>query len=45
MDVNWTYSDDLFITHTNIKLLYYTPKTNVMLYVNSISISKKKKER
>ena len=33
-DVIYT-CDDHFAIHTNIKLLWHTPATNIMLYVNN----------
>ena len=38
MDVNKIYDDDHFAIYTNIESLYCTLDTNIMLYVNSISI-------
>ena len=38
MALNEIYCDGLFSIYTNIKLLYSTPKTNIMLYVNYILI-------
>ena len=38
MDINRTYCGDHFVVYTNIKSLCCTPATNIMLYVNYISI-------
>ena len=35
----------IILLHTNIESLYYTPETNIMLYVNNISIKKRKEKR
>ena len=51
-DVNWTYCGDHFIMYKNIKSLYCTPETNIILYVkynlikNKLKpyVKKKKKE-
>ena len=39
-DVNWTYCGDHFNIYTNIESLCRTAETNLMLYVNFISIKK-----
>lgn len=36
MDVNKIYWGDHFTAYTNIKPVYGTPKTNIMLYVSCI---------
>lgn len=41
MDVNWSHFDDHFIRYANIKLLYCSPETNIMLNVTHIWIKKK----
>ena len=38
MDVNWTYCGDHFYMYTNIKSLYCTLATNIMLYINYLSL-------
>ena len=38
IDVNQTYCDDHFAIYINIKSLCCMPETNIMLYVNCISI-------
>ena len=38
MNVNWTHCDDSFAIYTYIESLCYIPETNIMLYVNYISI-------
>ena len=40
MDVNQTYCGDHFTIYINIKSLYCIPETNIILYVNYISIKK-----
>lgn len=45
MDVNQTHSGDHFAMYTNIESLYCIPETDIMLYVNCISIKKKVKGR
>lgn len=40
MNVNWIYCAVYFTIYTNVDLLCYTPDTNVMLYVNCISVKK-----
>ena len=40
MNVNWTYCGDHFAVYTNSESLYCTPETNMVLYVNHISINK-----
>ena len=42
MGINGTYSSGHFTIHTYIKSSCWTPKTNIMLYVNFISILKDK---
>ena len=44
MDVNQTYCGDYFTIYTNIKSCC-TPKTSIMLYVNSLSLSLFERER
>ena len=34
MNISQTYHSDHFVIYTNIKSLYSTPETNIMLYVN-----------
>lgn len=34
MNISQTYHSDRFVIYTNIKSLYSTPETNIMLYVN-----------
>ena len=43
MNVNQTYCGDHFAIYTNIKSLYCTPETNVMLYVK-LFLNKSKEE-
>ena len=38
MEVNQTYGGEHFTTYSNIESLCGTPETNVMLYVNCISV-------
>lgn len=40
MDINQTFCGDYFAMYTNIKSVCCTPKTNIMLYINYISIKK-----
>ena len=40
-----TSHDDCFLMCANVKSVCNTPETNTMLYVNSVSIGKKKKEK
>lgn len=40
MDINWTYCGGYFAIYTNIKSLCHSPKTNITLYVNDISVFK-----
>lgn len=42
MDINYTYCGDHLAIFINIKLLYWTPKTN-RLYIKYTSILKKAK--
>lgn len=42
MDVNQTYYDDNYTGYTNIQSLCYTNETNIMLYLNFISIKDNK---
>ena len=44
MDVNWTYCGDHFVIYTSVEPLCCTPETNITLYVNFISIKRKKKK-
>lgn len=37
MDVNYTYCHDHFAIYIHIESLFYTPATNIMLYVNYIT--------
>ena len=34
IDVKWTYCGDYFTVYTNIKSLYCTPETNIILCFN-----------
>ena len=36
-NVNWTYCGDYFAVYTDIKSLYYTPETNILLYISYTS--------
>ena len=45
MNVNWTYCGDHLAIYTYIDSLCYTPETNIMLYVNYISIKKIKEKK
>ena len=45
MDINQTYCGDHFTIYTNIKSLYYTPETNIILYANYTSIKNKTEYR
>ena len=38
MNISQTYHSDHFVIYTNIKSLYSTPETNIMLYVNYTSM-------
>ena len=42
MNVNQTYCSDCFAVDINIESLHYMPETNIMLYVDYISIFKRK---
>ena len=44
MNVNQTYCSDCFAGDINIESLHSTPETNIMLYVDYISILKRKQE-
>ena len=37
------YCGDHFITYANIRSLFSTPETNIILHINYISVFKKKK--
>lgn len=40
MDINYTYCGDHFIISTYIKALCCIPETNILLYVNFMSVRK-----
>ena len=43
-DGNYTYHGEYFIVSVKFKSVCYTPKTNIILYVNCTSVQKKMKK-